>query len=54
MGLPACLYSIGVGVGMRLDEGAKILEALGILVFPASPGAGGEVLQTADAVLEFV
>src|SRR5215207_2263306 len=45
---------LGVGLGMRLDDGADVLGQLRVLGFPALLAAGGKVLQTAEAVLLFL
>src|SRR5262245_19117439 len=41
--------SLGVGLGVRLDEGADVGGELGVFDLGAGRGAGGEVLDAADA-----
>src|SRR5262249_27626016 len=49
VGVAAGGLDFGVGLGVRLDEDADVGGELGVLDLGAGPGAGGEVLDAADA-----
>src|SRR5690242_17946935 len=54
VGVAAGGFDFGVGLGMRLDEGANVVGELGVFDLGARPGAGGEALEAADAGLGLV
>src|SRR6476646_1599824 len=45
---------LGVGIGLRLDDGSDVLGQLGVLVFTALGSPAVEVLHTADSGVEFL
>src|ERR1044072_6421262 len=50
VGVPPRRLEFGIGIGMRLDDGAEVGGQLRVLLLSALPAACSEVLQAADAV----